>query len=127
MNAEKADRRSISSPKNSARIGSRPVVGNTSMIPPRTEKLPRSSTVSTRSYPAAASSSTTASKPGSAPRSSSTIAGRRSTGAIRSTSASAETATSPPWASASSASARSPTRCAAGSRPLPYAAPREGR
>ena len=49
VNAEKADSRSISSPKNSARIGSRPVVGNTSTSPPRTEKLPRSSTVSTRS------------------------------------------------------------------------------
>ena len=59
VKTEKADSRSISSPKNSIRIGSRPVVGNTSTSPPRTENVPRSSTVSARSYPAVASDSWT--------------------------------------------------------------------
>ena len=62
MNGENARTCSISSPKNSTRSGSRPVLGKTSTRPPRTAICPRSSTRSTRSYPANASSSTRASR-----------------------------------------------------------------
>ena len=57
VNGEKARTCSISSPKSSTRSGSRPVDGNTSTMPPRTANWPRSSTRSTRSYPASASCS----------------------------------------------------------------------
>ena len=43
MKGENARTDSISSPKNSTRSGSRPVVGNTSTMPPRTANWPRSS------------------------------------------------------------------------------------
>ena len=49
VKGEKARTDSISSPKNSIRSGSRPVVGKTSTMPPRTANCPRSSTRSTRS------------------------------------------------------------------------------
>ena len=49
VNGEKARIASISSPNSSIRSGSRPVVGKTSTIPPRTANWPRSSTRSTRS------------------------------------------------------------------------------
>ena len=49
VKGEKARTDSISSPKNSTRNGSRPVVGKTSTMPPRTANWPRSSTRSTRS------------------------------------------------------------------------------
>ena len=49
VNGENARIDSTSSPKNSMRSGSRPVVGKTSTSPPRTANWPRSSTRSTRS------------------------------------------------------------------------------
>ena len=66
MKGENARICSSSSPKNSTRSGSRPVLGKTSTSPPRTAIWPRSSTRSTRSYPARASDSTSSSNP--APR-----------------------------------------------------------
>ena len=96
VKAENADRRSRLSPKNSARTGSRPVDGKTSTRPPRTENWPRSSTVSARSYPAAASSWVSSSNGRSSPSRSSTARGRAAAGGSRSTSASADTATRPP-------------------------------
>ena len=67
MNGENARICSISSPKNSTRSGSRPVVAKTSTSPPRTANCPRSSTRSTRSYPADASCAASTSIPGSLP------------------------------------------------------------
>ena len=126
VKAENADRRSRLSPKNSALTGSRPVDGKMSTRPPRTENWPRSSTVSARSYPAPASSRVSSSKGRSSPRRSSTGRGRTAGGGRRSTRASAETATRPPAASVWSARDRSPARCGGGSRPAPWAAPRDG-
>ena len=48
VNGENARTASISSPKSSTRSGSRPVVGKTSIRPPRTANSPRSCTRSTR-------------------------------------------------------------------------------
>ena len=126
VKAENADRRSRLSPKNSALTGSRPVDGKMSTRPPRTENWPRSSTVSARSYPAPASSRVSSSNGRSSPRRSSTGRGRTAGGGRRSTRASAETATRPPAASVWSARDRSPARCGGGSRPAPWAAPRDG-
>jgi hypothetical protein len=58
---------SISSPKNSTRSGSRPVVGKTSIRPPRTAKWPRSLSPVHPLVAASASSSASASSPGASP------------------------------------------------------------
>ncbi len=68
MNGENARMLSISSPKNSTRSGSRPVVGKTSTSPPRTAICPRSSTRSTRWYPAVTRLRASCSIPGDPPR-----------------------------------------------------------
>ena len=103
VNGEKARTCSISSPKSSTRSGSRPVDGNTSTMPPRTANWPRSSTRSTRSYPASASCSASPSIPGSSPTRSASGAGRAARGGSPSASAATDAQTSPPASRTSSA------------------------
>ena len=96
-------------------------------MPPRTANCPRSSTRSTRSYPASASASASPSTPGSSPTRSSIGAGRASTGGRPSANAVADAQTRPPPASTSSARYRSPTRCGGGASPESSETPRPGR
>ena len=96
VNGENARTCSISSPKSSTRSGSRPVDGKTSTRPPRTANWPRSSTRSTRSYPASASCSASPSIPGSSPTASASGAAAPRRGGSPSASAGADAQTSPP-------------------------------